>query len=398
MDDIEQVRLLLAEPPPDAAALERGRARLAAASAKAGTTACGPAGRSAGRPAGESAGRSAGGSPGGGRRPWYRLPVRRTVLAGGTAAAVVGVVAAVVAGGGGAGGGAAVSSPAPTTTAATGGASTTLSGRTVLLAAAKTAAGQPAATSRYWHVSTLSVAPVTVGAPGARYVVERRQVYETWIPRDPHAPAWAAFREVGARPRTAADAKAWRAAGSPSSWDLGPSDTADGHHLIITTAPSRGRLSTFDDPGSSRYLVGDRMLTAAEVQDLPADPAALKALLLAPVRDDGGTTTPEQALPGRLVALLQAVPAPPDVRAAAFRVLAGLPEVSNLGPGRDSRGRAGVTLRIPGPQDSDVTFVVDPRTSTLLSVRANLSGAAVKSSAVLDAGWTDGGPRVPAVP
>jgi hypothetical protein len=58
-----------------------------------------------------------------------------------------------------------------------------------------------------------------------------------------------------------------------------------------------------------------------------------------------------------LVDLLSRVPAPPKVRAAAFRVIAGLPGVSRAGQTAD-----GQTLLIRS-DEGDVRLVVDPATS-----------------------------------
>jgi hypothetical protein len=180
------------------------------------------------------------------------------------------------------------------------------SGRRILLAAAVTAEGRPAGTGTYWHVKTV-------------YSDHRSsETFESWTRRD--------GREYAR---------------------YGP-----GRPVL-----SGGAASAFGLPGAQ--------LTFAQIQRLPADPAALRARLAHMIRTAKNRVSAGHVVgPGRdpqliesLTDLLARVPAPPKVRAAAFRAIASLPGVSRAGsaPG-------GQTLLIHGDA-GDVRMIVDPATS-----------------------------------
>jgi hypothetical protein len=143
------------------------------------------------------------------------------------------------------------------------------------------------------------------------------------------------------------------------------------------------------------FQVGGTRLTFAKLQQLPTDPTALTQWL---ANSFTGTGRPD--VPGdvafSLTRLLWEVPAPPAVRAAAFRAFAAMPNVTNLGP-QDS----GTALRIAVPAEpadkhggkvpegSDhLTIVVDQKTGTVLSY-TNYQGT-VKFTEI---GWTNNAPN-----
>lgn len=107
-------------------------------------------------------------------------------------------------------------------------------------------------------------------------------------------------------------------------------------------------------------------MSFTRIQELPTDAAALKTELTRPLqtRKDVVSRGVLVGGPGRDPLLIDAltdlparVPAPPGVRAAAFRAIAGLPGVSRVGsaPG-------GQILLIHG-DGGDMRLVVDPATS-----------------------------------
>lgn len=88
-------------------------------------------------------------------------------------------------------------------------------------------------------------------------------------------------------------------------------------------------------------------------------------------------------VPGSLVPLLYELPAPPKVRAAAFRLLASLRGVR-------SSGAAGVF--IPG---NGVKLVIDPATSVVRTVRITTSKVnKTLNITVVTAAWTNRPPKV----
>lgn len=160
---------------------------------------------------------------------------------------------------------------------------------------------------------------------------------------------------------------------------------------------------------------GRSLLTYEELQDLPTDPEQLKTRITELVTEPIEWPTPGPDLPivvpepapleppyvddevaWSLAGLLYRVPAPPEVRAAAFRALAAMPEVTSLGAVDGGEG-----LRIslePSPADKfsggevpegagSMTLVIDPDTSKVLSVSTYRD-----TVRILAAEWTDQGP------
>jgi len=134
--------------------------------------------------------------------------------------------------------------------------------------------------------------------------------------------------------------------------------------------------------GGFVYHSGD-FLTYQLTQDLPTSPAALTAWF---ARYTPPATVQEVWLIESFTALEWLVPAPPQVRAAAFRALAELPGVTSLGP-----VPGGQELLIKPPQDPRQwqEFVIDPATGLVLS---NNNGKAIIT--IEADSWTNQLPRV----
>jgi hypothetical protein len=131
-------------------------------------------------------------------------------------------------------------------------------------------------------------------------------------------------------------------------------------------------------------------VTFHQLQQLPASPAALKAWLRAFQRDftrqTGLHVADPAALIQSLIQLVAGVPAPPQVRAAAFRVLATLPNVTRLGP-----VHGGQALRIALGGNEHATLIVDPATSQareILTVSYG-PGPRMVSNVSVSAQWVD---------
>lgn len=128
------------------------------------------------------------------------------------------------------------------------------------------------------------------------------------------------------------------------------------------------------------FSVAGTVLTFEQIQRLPAEPAALQAKLTHMLAARKLPLHGRIAGPGRdpqliesLTSLLARVPAPPKVRAAAFRAIAALPDVTRVGsaPG-------GETLLIRGGT-GDMRMIVD-------------------SASSLVSGWTETPPGQSSVP
>ncbi|GAA2621135.1 CU044_5270 family protein [Actinomadura fulvescens] len=278
--------------------------------------------------------------------------------------------------------------------------------RTVLLAAAQKA--EQASDGRYWRVATAVGFPTQVGPKSRPYTVHRWRLLETWTARD--GAGWMGMREVGAGPWSPGDVAAWKADGSPRKWDLGPMDTADRRHDILTTAPGRGSLIKLEGKERFRVRLAAGQLTLAEVRKLPADPRRLRAMAEknalwdgpdGEIEADGPEARSAHAIES-LVDLLTDVPATAKVRAAAFRALADMPAVRAQGRVKDDLGRSGVGFVYRWAAD-DFKLIIDPETARVLARGIKSSGGKnaqikQKASIFLDSGWTNAKPQAPAVP
>ncbi|MER6511767.1 hypothetical protein ABT158_33465 [Nonomuraea sp. NPDC001636] len=257
----------------------------------------------------------------------------------------------------------------------------------------------------YWHVKELLTMPQE-GRFGTRvhpYSLVKRQITERWT--TPDGRAWYAYRELGTTPPTPADKEAWRRAGSPVRW----SESIDGRTVRLSTEPSKGHV------GTARELVtfelAGQLLTYDEVQRLPADPALLKDWLSRAGRVGG---VPASALPGwvagTLPQLLHVLPAPKEVRDAAYQAMLTMPGVRADGDAKDELGRPGVAVVIEEVNGTGEAaprtrnrLIVDTGRMALLAQEYTTGGSgkgAVKSSVttLAEVGWTDARPAVPALP
>ncbi|MFI6387021.1 hypothetical protein [Nonomuraea sp. NPDC050540] len=272
--------------------------------------------------------------------------------------------------------------------------------------AAKTSLTRPVAASgpegAYWHTRMLSRSTGfrQVGSRANPYWVVQQRLTEKWHTADGRS--WTGYREPGAYPRSAKDREAWRRDGSPVKWTR---DLA-GQTVVLSTRPTRGHVTPVRGQGANFFLAG-QILTYEEVQRLPADPAALKAWLTkAAQASEGGQIDPFIA--GSLPDLLHRLPAPKEVRAAAYQVLLTMPGVRVEGAARDDLGRNGTALSISRPQPTGpkteagkITRKLIVDTSTMILLSDESAGAHPGGSAtdlVLRAGWTDTAPAVPALP
>lgn len=204
------------------------------------------------------------------------------------------------------------------------------SGRQVLLMAATVAESRPATSGTYWLITRESHAP----SPG------EPSIGKVWTRRD--GQVW-----VSSRPG------------------------------MISKLGKREPIE----------LNGTR-LGLDEIQRLPAEPAALRAALLGS-RSGHREIDEELEVFGLLMSLLYEVPAPPPVRAAAFRALADLPHLENRGK---VRGGYSLVLTIDeGGQAAGTKAVVDPATTTVRTEGFTVFGGKEESmgATTMTGEWTD---------
>ncbi|MFB9237249.1 CU044_5270 family protein [Plantactinospora siamensis] len=270
-----------------------------------------------------------------------------------------------------------------------------------LLAAATTAGTQKA--GRYWHTEAVVMhGPVHVQG----YDLAERAIVGYWLAKDPQDASWIGQRDLGYRPFSQEDARKWVAAGKPTNWTV-TSDDAAGHRTL-RAAPGKATLSKLP---ASMFLQSLGGFNAAEVNALPTDPARLAKLF-----QDRIVQRASAALPGTpagdanlfqaMTDLLVQVPAPPAVRATAFKVIAGLPGIASQEHVTDGEGRDGVriTLLQRGAAVEEAnSIILDPATHEIFArgYRGQVAGAdagkAVKSNSetFLKTEWTDARPTAP---
>ncbi|MBW8485732.1 CU044_5270 family protein [Actinomadura parmotrematis] len=305
------------------------------------------------------------------RRAGMRLPLLSAAAAGVVAAGAVAVLALPHGGARAPSGGTA----APPVT-----------GRAALLVAATSAAKAPG--GAYWHYRRTWGDVFGVGKTRAAfYKVDSRQVFEAWLDRNGNQGA----RQAGpvGRPLTAADAARWRADGAKHMvpvYEEGLNAFVEmGDLPALRPWPPLGKADTFNG------------LTAAQIAALPTEPGALRDRLLHlrgswravekkaaayPIGELRGTDR-VRALTQVAGDLLSTWPAPPGVRAAAFRMLAALPGVEAGGTGTDPLGRSGTVVSLPvastvelGLHSAPVQlgsyrreWVIDPAKGALLAIQ-----------------------------
>jgi hypothetical protein len=179
-----------------------------------------------------------------------------------------------------------------------------LSGQQVMLAAATAAESKPASSGTYWHTKLV----LSMG--------KQTTVRESWI-----------------RP----DGRTW-----------------------VSAAP--GLVSRV----KAEPMIEFTKLDYAHIQRLPTDPGRLKAALLKSSTLPAARDQRQLTTINLLQVVLAEAPAPPKVRAAAYRALAALPNIANLG-----RTAGGYRLKISYMNstgkhvDGTETIVVDPKTTKL---------------------------------
>ncbi len=379
MDEVSMTRRLLAEPSPELHVVAEGRARLLAAATHDGRS------TRIARPA-----------------PTARGAAFPRLVGLGLAAVLVAAVLGV-----------ATLVPREDTSPGTGGPpAADGSTRDVLLAAAVRAESVPTS-GAYWHVRSTSTTSLRreLGRGDKPYTVELQSVTELWTKRN--GQTWWGLREWG-RPKSPEDVAAWRRDGSPSEWCMGNTDTEPPQSNCVQTAPGTASLTRVGE--DTFVVVEGRDLTFEKLQRLPDEPEALQDWVVDAVEDDLDPTASAEILDDNiaevLANLLVDVPAPPDVRAAAYRALADMPNVRSIGSTRDELGRAGVGILMDtagivvtrdGPYKTrKVTrkLIIDPDTSHVLASETIVGGSTdpFSGTLILEIGWTDQDPHEPALP
>jgi hypothetical protein len=270
------------------------------------------------------------------------------------------------------------------------------SARQILLLAAGDAAAGTATTGSYWYVRTTSVSRLG------------NTIQQTWT--RPNGQTWAR----GSAPYIGTGVLRGR---GPRQFSLVGYDWMLTESTSVPMTPSwlRSRPMTWMIMGilggptlaispRQQYALrhGAGYVTFRQLQELPTSPAALEAWLVAFQRNftrqtgllayprnsaqQTGVAGPEPAdLVQSLAELVAGVPAPPRVRAAAFRVLATLPNVTSLGP-----GHGGQALRLSLASNQHATLIIEPTSQARESLTASFApGARTSTSVSVSAQWVN---------
>jgi hypothetical protein len=296
----------------------------------------------------------------------------------------------------------------------------------LLLAAAEQTLRRPdPGSGKYWLSVWEEGQLLQVGREGADYAIMGRYANSEWYS---YKGGFNTFetRWDGAEPASEADKAAWKQAGSPSSWpiDQGPGCPSDPSRSYTAEAARTSGVSRSGVAGKETFRVLGEYLTADQIRALPSDPAALKQWLIGVIqrRNLPHKTEVElgEALFDGVQNLLFFNPITPQVRAAAYKVLAGMPGVTSLGAVKDGAGRNGVAVSITSndtveEQRADsggpyaVSIVFSPDTGDTLSFETRVlkpadylswvpKGALFSYRAVTEMRWTDEEPPAASAP
>jgi hypothetical protein len=218
----------------------------------------------------------------------------------------------------------------------------------ILQAAAAVAAEQPApAAYRYTRMLSRFVDGVRAGDERGRVTYE--QTSENWTSDGFHGRTVAPQGSV--------------------TWAAPPS---------AALAKAGGNAAGLVKPYDGAYRYGDGPLARVPFADLPADPAAVGALLEAAIRDGRWMADPgghphwapgvvEEEISRSAVILLSMGNLTGGQRKALFELLASRPGARSLGEVRDATGRQGVGVALPlGRSRSELQVIIDPGTSDIL--------------------------------
>ncbi|WP_433246175.1 CU044_5270 family protein [Streptosporangium sp. CA-135522] len=293
-----------------------------------------------------------------------------------------------------------------------------LSARAVLLAAAHRADRQRDETGAYWH--TTSVRRSLFKVEGADYAVMDRERIESWTPSATGRKQEQRSRTqtLGALPASPQDEAAWKQAGSPAKIPVVVPGKR-GAKLALSTTPGAvqyGHSALFQ--GDKVFWLG-RNVTMKDLRGLPSEPGRLKAWLLRSYEGHGTESSSDPMssdawLFAVTVGLITDMPVTPQVRGAAFRMLADLETIKVIDDVTDAEGRTGTAVAIDehvkakaaGEDDGAILqnrLIFDEETGQALAnenvvvepggLQADLApGTVWNSQTVLDIGWTDDKP------
>ncbi|GAA3599273.1 hypothetical protein GCM10022419_098740 [Nonomuraea rosea] len=275
--------------------------------------------------------------------------------------------------------------------------------RQILLAAAGATAKAPS-DGAYWRTSV--VTGQLILSPDRRYVIKRESARETWLTRRYGVQDRWSGRYLGASPATMEDEAAWRAAGQPTAWQYPADVTGLGKvapKALVGAAPGEARSGPhrvrWRDAGG---ILTKQLIDWKALRTIPTDPTALRAFLVTHIAREKGAYVGremEAELRATCLELITALPVRPEVRSAAYQILASIPGMRPEGAVTDPLGRMGQGLSYQNGLD-DERLVIDPESGLPLAAETRSrattdDGREVQIgyfTAYKQIGWTDEGP------
>jgi hypothetical protein len=261
-------------------------------------------------------------------------------------------------------------------------------GRIELLSAAEKAEASPAE-GTYWKTTTLSQ-NVDVAEVSGRFFAVRTTSTEAWSVgvRPGTRSLMVSGLDSRTEPRTAADKAAWQAVGSPRTVKVEVGQSAGTHAVAFTMGSARPTVMR-TDTGGKIYAVGPDNVSYQDLRALPATSDGLRRYLEGLYARGNGTEgapSDRTAWILRQAGNLVTMPVKPGVRAAAYRVMAGLPGVRVVGHVTDPLGREGVAVEFPGTYRTALgttkqRLVIDASTGDMLSDELRIVAPSAKAKA-----------------
>ncbi|MFC4852980.1 CU044_5270 family protein [Actinophytocola glycyrrhizae] len=266
----------------------------------------------------------------------------------------------------------------------------------LLLVAAERSAAAQVDEGRYWVTRSEFGTRYEVGPEGGRYAILSRDTAERWLSTGPDGPSLAVYEHLGAAPAGPADETAWRADGSPTRWpEVDAEGTPTGRFHESAPGPREivGYGVASFEPTTGAPMLGGNPVSKAALDALPSEPAALRAALLHHRQNPAAPLPEDWVLFWTTRDLVLNLPVSPAVRAAAYRVMAGLEEVTLLGPATDQRGRAGEAVAFVEHDrggSTEYRLIIDPATGQAFATeQRDTAGELTYYELVDDAGFRD---------
>ncbi|GAA2738254.1 CU044_5270 family protein [Actinocorallia aurantiaca] len=298
----------------------------------------------------------------------------------------------------------------------------------ILLAAASSSRKEPLTTGTYWRTRVMQGGHRVI--PGKDYLVEHRQQTEFWRSTKDGMREYFVATDLGYRPL---DQEAWRRDGSPKVWRFKlPDEVGDDYVIkhspqVLRMAGGKERVQFYPGRSGLGQIAGEE-ITPKLLAALPTDGERLYKWITSRLNRLSAAAAPEnRARPAEKahletnelfqlgVTLISQAPSSPELRAAAYEMLALIPTVEARGEVTDPLGRKGVAVALPGQATQykiengrmvpdgdrfDRLLIVDPATGKVLSTTSVITeselgppGRLMDYDAFQDSGWEA---RVPA--